>query len=91
MDLMIRKPHGRDMALGIPGPVAARHTGVTNLAQTNIVDSPPALWGGEFPSALGFLSMMIALNWAGNFAVLLCSVILIVALFSEAGGRKDHT
>jgi hypothetical protein len=47
--------------------------------------------GDEFPNAFGVLAMMIALSWAGNFAVLLCSVILIVALFSEAGGRRDHS
>jgi hypothetical protein len=33
--------------------------------------------------------MMVALSWAGNFAAVLGSVMLIVALFSETGHRKN--
>ena len=32
--------------------------------------------------------MMVALSWAGNFAAVLGSVMLIVALFSGTGQRK---
>jgi hypothetical protein len=34
-------------------------------------------------------SMITALSWAGNFVLVLGSVVLIVAVFSDFGGSKN--